>query len=44
VTRTPNPSADADLPEEVWTLADDPEDDHPLWPEDPSASDRTFRS
>lgn len=44
--RLPAPEPATHDTHEVWTLADDPPDDEglDLWPEDPGAPDRTFRS
>ena len=40
----PDPGNDA--PDEVWTLADDPDDETALWwpADDPGARERTFRN
>ena len=39
----PAPAGEND--DEVWILADDPEEEAPIWwPEDPGASGRAFRS
>ena len=44
MTTSAAPDPGHDLPDEVWILADDPEDEAFGWPEDPGSGDRSHRS
>ena len=41
--RAAKAAASRDDPEVVWTLADDPEEERPLWPDDPGPREQTPR-